>query len=159
MFKRTFTIAIVSTLSVMSVVMTAQAVTSLITSSNNLRLYGEAFNPKGYFTVADDMVITEKLNVKGNVSDSKGNLTLDDTVAVTGDLYVEGSAEVKGELYNSNDVMTVNDDLTVTGLFSMNSIETPTTSTCDTDGGLSYDSSYLYLCVDGTWKKVALQSL
>lgn len=135
-----------------------EAVTSQI-KNNNLKLYGKAMNPDGYFTVADDMVITEKLNVKGNVTDSKGNLTLDDTVAVTGDLIVEGSAEVKGELYNSNDVVTVNDSLTVTGEFSINSMSAPDSSTCDTTGTLSYDPTYLYLCVDNAWKKIPLENL
>jgi hypothetical protein len=143
---------------VFALVTVGEAVTSQI-RNNNLRLYGKIINPKGYVTIGDDMVINEKLNAKGNISDSNGNLTLDDTVAVTGDLIVEGGAEVKGELYNSNDVVTVNDDLTVAGLLAMNSIETPTESTCTTNGGLSYDTSYLYLCVDGTWKKVTLQTL
>lgn len=143
---------------VFAVVTVGEAVTSQI-RNNNLRIYGKIINPKGYVTIGDDMVVNEKLNAKGNISDSNGNLTLDDTVAVTGDIIVEGGAEVKGELYNSNDVMTVNDDLTVTGLLAINSMVTPTASTCETDGGMSYDSSYLYLCVDGTWKKIALQSL
>ena len=143
---------------VFGLVTVGQAVTSKL-SNNNLKLYGKAFNPNGYFTVADDMVITEKLNAKGNISDSTGNLTLDDTVAVTGDIIVEGGAEIKGEVYNSNDVVTVNDDLAVTGALSINTMETPTTSTCETDGVLSYDATYIYLCVNGTWKKVTLESL
>lgn len=151
-------IALGSVLTVFALVTVGEAVTSKL-ANNNLKLYGKAFNPAGYFTVADDMVITEKLNAKGNISDSNGNLTLDDTVAVSGDLIVEGGAEVKGELYNSNDVMTVNDDLTVTGALSINTMETPTTSVCATAGVVSYDASYLYLCVGGTWKKVTLQNL
>lgn len=158
MMIKKFTIAVGSILTVLALVTVGEAVTSKL-SNNNLKLYGKAFNPDGYFTVADDMVITERLNAKGNISDSKGNLTLDDTVAVTGDLIVEGGAEVKGEIYNSNDVVTVNDDLTVTGALSINTMETPTTSTCATDGVLSNDATYLYLCVDGTWKKVTLESL
>lgn len=152
------TIVAGSILTVFALVTVGEAVTSTL-SNNNLKLYGKAFNPDGYFTVSDDMVINEKLNAQGNISDSKGNLTLDDTVAVSGDLIVEGGAEVKGELFNSNDVMTINDDLFVTGHLSINSIETPTASTCEADGTFSYDSNYLYLCVDSTWKKVALQSL
>ena len=155
---KTILTVVSSTLVVFSLVTVGQAVTSKL-SNNNLKLYGKAFNPGGYFTVADDMVITEQLNAKGNISDSDGNLTLDDTVAMTGDLIVEGSAEVKGELYNSTAAMTINDDLTVTGRFSVNTMETPTTSTCTTAGVLSYDDTYMYLCVAGTWKKVPLQSL
>lgn len=143
---------------VFALISVGEAVTSQI-RNNNLRIYGKIINPKGYVTIGDDMVVNERLNAKGNISDSNGNLTLDDTVAVTGNVIVEGGAEIKGELYNSNDVMTVNDDLTVTGLLAINSMITPTTSSCETDGGLSYDSSYLYICVDGAWKKIALQSL
>lgn len=158
MTKRSFLVLIVATVVVIGVVTAAEAVTSKITGKNNLILYGSAANPKGYFTVADDMMITEKLDARGNVSDSQGNLTLDDTVAITGDVFVEGDAEVKGTLYNSAGKITVNDDLYVGGLFSINSITTPTTSTCTTAGAMSYDSTYLYLCVAGNWKKVPLQS-
>jgi hypothetical protein len=152
------TIIVGSLLTVFAIVTVGEAVTSKL-MNNNLKLYGKAFNPQGYFTVADDMVITELLDVKGNVSDSNGNLTLDDTVAVTGDLIVEGGAEVKGAVYNSNDAVTVNDDLAVTGALSINTMVTPTTNVCETDGVVSYDASYLYLCVDGTWKKVTLQNM
>lgn len=127
--------------------------------NNNLKLYGRAFNPNGYFTVSDNMVITKRLNVQGNVTDSKGALTLDDDVAVTGDMIMEGGAEIKGEIFNSNDSVTVNDDLTVTGKFSINSMPSPDTATCDTNGTVSYDPTYLYLCVDNAWKKIPLQSL
>lgn len=158
MKKRSILITTSALIMVFALVSVGQAVTSEI-RNNNLRIYGKIINPKGYVTIGDDMVVNEKLNAKGNISDSNGNLTLDDTVAVTGNLIVEGGAEVKGELYNSNDVITVNDDLTVTGLLAINSMTTPTSSSCDTAGGLSYDSSYLYICVDGAWKKIALQSL
>lgn len=158
MKKRFFLTTLGALVLVFAIVTVGEAVTSQI-RNNNLRIYGKIINPKGYVTVGDDMVINEKLNAKGNISDSNGNLTFDDTVAITGNVIVEGGAEVKGELYNSNDVVTVNDDLAVTGLLSVNSMTTPTDSACATDGGVSYDTSYLYICVDGTWKKVALQSL
>jgi hypothetical protein len=136
-----------------------QAVTSRFTENNNLKLYGAASNPAGYFTIRDNALVTGKLNVKGNVSDSNGNLTLDDTVAITGHLIDEGDAEIKGEVYNSNGAVTVNDDLTVTGLFSINTMVTPTTTDCTEDGGMSYDNNYLYLCVASHWRKVPLESL
>lgn len=147
-----------SLVAVLAIVTAGQAVSSGI-HHLNLKLYGRAFNPAGYFTIDDNTVIDGELNAKGNISDSNGNLTLDDTVAITGDAIVEGGAAIKGELYNPNDVTTINDDLTVTGLLSINSMVTPTSATCATNGGVSYDADYLYLCVYGSWKKVALQAL
>lgn len=155
---RPIIIGVSSTIALLGMVLGAQAVSSRFVN-NNLKLYGEASNPDGYFTIGDNTQVTGKLNVKGTVSDSNSDLMLDDSVIITGDTIVEGGAEIKGEIYNSNDVVTVNDDLAVTGLFSINSMVTPTTATCDTDGGLSYDTTYLYLCVAGSWKKVALQTL
>lgn len=151
-------IASLSFIAVLAIVTAGQAVSSGI-HHLNLKLYGRAFNPDGYFTIDDNAVIDGELNAKGNISDSNGNLTLADTVAITGDVIVEGGAAIKGELYNPNDVMTINDNVTIMGSLSFNSVPTPTASTCTTDGTISYDSTYLYLCVSGTWKKVALQAL
>lgn len=158
MNKRNALIATCAVIAMFGIVSVSHAVASQI-ANNNLKLYGKAFNPTGYFTVADDMVITKELNAKGNISDSSGTLTFDDDVAVTGDIIVEGGAEIKGEIYNSNTTVTVNDDLAVTGEFSVNSMSSPDTSACDTNGTISYDPTYLYICVDNIWKKVALENL
>ncbi len=158
MNKRNLLIATCAIIAMFGIVSVSHAVASQIVN-NNLKLYGKAFNPNGYFTVADSMVVTKKLNVQGNVTDSKGALTLDDDVAVTGDMLVEGGAEIKGEIYNSNTTVTVNDDLAATGQFSINSMPSPDTSVCDTNGVVSYDPTYLYICVDNAWKKVALEAL
>ena len=158
MKQRPLLIASLSLVAILAVVTVGQAVSSGI-NHNNLKLFGRAFNPDGYFTIDDNAVIDGELNAKGNISDSNGNLTLDDTAAITGDLIVEGGAAIKGELYNPDDIMTINDNVTITGSLSFNSVPTPTTATCTTDGTISYDTTYLYLCVSGNWKKVALQAL
>jgi len=133
MNKRTLLVGISSIIAMVLMVSGVQAVSSHF-ANNNLKLYGRAFNPTGSFTIDDNTVISRNA-------------------------FIDGSAEVKGELYNSTGVVKVNDDLNVTGVFSINSMVTPTTATCTQKGAMSFDSTYLYLCTGTTWKKVALQAL
>ena len=130
---RSFSIALTAIILAVGVATAVQAVTSKLTSNNNLRLYGYALNPEGYFTVKDNLLVT-------------GNTTL------------HGSADMQGDLYSSKDVVTVNDDLFVRGLLSINSMPTPPNDNCSSPGGISYDANYLYVCTDGHWKRITLDS-
>ena len=134
-------------------------VTKEATFKKDLQIYGKVTNPTGYLNLHDDVLVDGAVDAKGDVSDSEGTLTLADDTAITGDLTIESNAEIKGEIFNSNDAVIVNDDLLVTGNFSVNSIETPTESGCDTNGTITYDENYLYICVSNNWKKLTLSAL